>query len=354
MTRSQDSFKKRVKNFRKTFSSFGVDAFLIENPTDIFYFTGVKLSRGTFFVAQKTATLCVDGRYTEMAKKSSPFPVSSIQDEALEKLWKSPRWKQLSTIGFDTSLSFAEHKKLKTFFSKLKRKLKPCDHPIQKQRAIKDSKELSDLKKSAALLWKGFMHIRKSLKVGMTEAELAQQFEFYCRKNGAEALSFEPIIAFGVNSALPHHHSGSRKLKNGDVVLVDIGVVLNGYMSDMTRVIFFGEVPKKIQELSRIVKQAHKEVLKHLRPGVEVAELDHIARKVMGKKEKLFLHSLGHGIGLNVHEYPLISKKTKKVKLEAGMVITIEPGLYLPGVGGIRHEDMLVITKTGYQNLLKI
>jgi Xaa-Pro aminopeptidase len=354
MTRSQDFFKKRVKDFRKALSSFGVDVFLIENPIDIFYFTGVKLSTGTFYITRRTAILCVDGRYMEMAKKSSPFPVRSIQEKALEKLWKSPSWKELFTIGFDTEISFAEYKRLKAFFSKLKRKLKPCNHPVQKQRAIKDNSELRALKKSAALLWKGFLHIRKNLKVGITESELALLFEWYSRKNGAEALSFKPIIAFGDHSALPHHHSGHRKLKKGDVVLVDIGVVFQGYMSDMTRVIFFGEVPKKMQEFSRLVKQAHKEVLLHLRPGVEVAKLDHIARTVMGKEEKRFLHSLGHGIGLNVHEYPLISKKTKKVKLEAGMVITIEPGLYLPGVGGIRHEDMFVITKTGYQNLLTL
>lgn len=354
MEASHSYFKKRVKNFRKTFLGYGVDAFLIQNPTDIFYFTGIKLSKGKLFIAQRNSILCVDGRYTELAKKNSPFPVKALDDESLRKLFGSSSWKEMQVMGFDTSISFAEHKKLKTFFSQLKKKLKGCDFPIQKERAIKDGRELLLIKKSADLLWKGFLHVRKHLKVGITELELAQIFEFYSKKNGAEVLSFEPIIAFGAHAALPHYRCGSRKLKKGDVVLLDIGVVLNGYSSDMTRTLFFGEVPKKIQELNDVVQKTHQEVLKHIRPGIEVAELDHIARKVMGKKEKHFLHSLGHGIGLDVHEYPLISKKTEKVKLEAGMVITIEPGLYLPGIGGVRHEDMIVVTKTGYQNLFKV
>lgn len=351
MKLSKDTFKRRVKHFRKSFSDFGVDSFMIHNTTDIFYFTGVKLSRGKLFISKKSISLCVDGRYTEIAKNSSPFPVRSIERDALIKLWKAPSWKGLRIVGFDTSISFAQHKQEKTLFSKLNKKLKACDLPIQKERAIKDATELRYLKKSAELLWKGFLHIKKHLKAGVTELELSHLFEFYCKSHGAEGLSFEPIIAFGAGSALPHYHCGNRKLKTGDVVLIDIGVVLNGYMSDMTRTLFFGSPPKRIQEIDRVVKKAHNEVLKYLKEGVEVAELDLIARKVMGKEEKHFLHSLGHGIGLDVHEYPLISKKTKNVQLEAGMVITIEPGLYLPGVGGVRHEDMVVITKTGYKNL---
>nr|NGX51499.1 putative peptidase [Chlamydiota bacterium] len=278
MRRSQETFKRRVKNFRREFPSLGVDAFSIENPTDIFYFTGVKLSRGKFFISPRSATLCVDGRYIESAKKDSPFQVRSIGEEALKKLWNSPSWKVLKVIGFDSALSVAEHKKLKAL---LKRAVKACDIPVQKLRAIKDATELLQLKKSAALLWKGFLYLRRNLKVGVTEIELAHRFEFYCKKNGAEALSFKPIIAFGKNSALPHHHSGPTRLKKGDVVLIDIGVVLNAYMSDMTRVLFFGAVPKRIVALLATVKKAHSAVLKACRPGVDVAKLDLIARKAM-------------------------------------------------------------------------
>lgn len=348
---SHNSFKKRVKAFRQTFLSLGIEAFLVENPTDILYFTGLKMSRGKLLISERSSILCVDGRYKEMAAQNSPFPVRSIEQKAFLKIWQSNGWKSISTIGFDTAISFAQYQSLKRFFSKLKKRVKPCVMPIQKLRAIKDTVELRFLKKSAALLWEGFSYLQGQLKVGVTESELAYKFEFYCKQHGAEALSFDPIIAFGSNTALPHYHTGRKKLKKGDAVLVDIGIVLNGYSSDMTRMIFFGEVSKRIQELSKIVKLAHIEVLKACKPGVEIAELDLMARKVMGKEEKHFLHSLGHGIGLDVHEYPLISKKTANVKLEAGMVVTIEPGLYVPGVGGVRYEDMIVITKTGHQNL---
>ena len=133
-------------------------------------------------------------------------------------------------------------------------------------------------------------------------------------------------------------------------MLIDIGVNVDGYMSDMTRVVFFGSVSEKIKEINCVVKDTHKAVLTKIAPGIKVSELDKFARNFMGKYEKHFIHSLGHGIGLNVHEYPFISSKTKNVELQEGMVITIEPGIYLQGMGGARHEDMSVVTKTGYTN----
>lgn len=327
-----------------------VDGFVIENPTDLYYFLGLQLSRGRFLITEKSATLFVDGRYFEVAKKNSPFPVKALEKKALEEVLKKSKEK---VFGFDHDLSIRAHKELKTSFSKTRKKLKGFDEPTLRVRMIKDRKEQDLIKKSSELLWKGFLHLRKKLKVGVSELELAKEFEFFVKKRGAEALSFEPIVAFGSNSALPHHHSSQRKLKKNEVVLLDIGVVLNGYASDMTRIVFFGKVSKRMEELYRTVREAHQAALDLCKAGLPIAKLDQAARKVMGKEEKHFLHSLGHGIGLDVHEYPRISSKLKKGKLEEGMVITIEPGLYLSGVGGIRYEDMIIITKTGYKNLFK-
>ncbi|MCB1106541.1 MAG: aminopeptidase P family protein [Chlamydiia bacterium] len=327
----------------------GVQGFVIENPTDISYFTGLKLSRGRLLVGPRTTTLFVDGRYTEVAKKGSPYPVKELTDKALREAIL--KLKGIKKYGYDTSLSVAAYYLLKKGF--VKRTLKGIDQPTLLVRGIKDQRELGLLKKSADLLWKGFLHVRKKLKVGISEWELAQEFEFYVKKLGAQALSFEPIIAFGENSALPHHHSGCRKLKKGDVVLVDVGVVLNGYASDMTRVLFFGEVPKRIQEIYLIARKAHQAAINICKAGIKTALLDQAAREAMGKDEKLFIHALGHGIGLDVHEYPRIAKNSEREVLQEGMVITIEPGLYLPGVGGVRYEDMVVITKTGCRNLFK-
>ena len=351
MMRSKSYFKKRILKFRRILSSKNLDGFIIENPTDLTYFTGLKLSRGRLLISQRSALLFVDGRYFTEAKKESPYPVKKLGKTELENVLKS--WKGATAFGFDTSLSVAAYRALKSSFLQTKKKLKGLNQPTLHVRAVKDDKELADLKESAALLWKGFIYLRKKLKVGVSEIELAREFEFYMKKKGAEALSFPPIVAFGENSALPHHHSGSRKLKKNEVVLIDIGVVLNGYASDMTRVIFFGTVSKKVEELFQVVKKAHRAALEKCRPGEPIASLDKAARSVMGSKEKYFVHALGHGIGLDVHEYPRISSDLRKGQLEEGMVITIEPGLYLPRVGGIRYEDMIVITKTGYQNLFK-
>lgn len=348
---SKSYFRKRILKFRKIFSTMGLDGFIIENPTDLTYFTGLKLSRGRLLISKRSVVLFVDGRYLTQAKKESPYPVKNLGKTELETVLKS--WKGSTTFGFDMSLSVAAYRTIKLSFSKTKKKLQGFSQPTLKVRAIKDTKELASLKESAALLWKGFIYLRKKLKVGVTEIELAREFEFYMKKRGAEALSFPPIVAFGENSALPHHHSSTRKLKKNEVVLIDIGVVLNGYASDMTRVIFFGTVSKRIEEIFRFVKRAHQAALEKCRPGEAIATLDEVARKVMGTEEKHFVHALGHGIGLDVHEYPRICSELRKEKLEAGMVITIEPGLYLPGIGGIRYEDMIVITKTGYENLFK-
>ena len=256
----------------------------------------------------------------------------------------------MKTYGFDTGLTVAAHKELKKHFSKLGKTFKGVDMPTQKVRSIKDVGELAKLKKSAALLRRGFLFIKKQLKTGITEEVVAREFELYMKKMGAEALSFEPIIAFGENSASPHYHPGKRKLKKGDVVLIDIGVVVEGYASDMTRILFWGEVTQKIHETYKLVRRAQKGAMEVCKAGVLISELEEVAREIMGKEEKYFVHALGHGIGLDVHEYPRVATSSTG-HLEEGMVITIEPGIYLPGAFGIRYEDMVLITKTGHQKI---
>jgi Xaa-Pro aminopeptidase len=237
---------------------------------------------------------------------------------------------------------------------KLEVKLIPVTHSFKTLRAIKEKQEIVLMKKSAALLWKGFQFLRKALKKGVTEKELATRFEIFCLENGAERLAFEPIIAFGKNGAMPHYRSQNVKLKDGDAVLIDIGVVLNNYHSDMTRVVFYKKEDPYIRHLYDIVKRAQMSALKLCRPGTKFKELDLAARKIMREEgvEDLFVHSLGHGIGLETHEYPRIKfdNEDKDVVLESGMVFTVEPGLYVPGKGGVRYEDTIVITPTGYAN----
>lgn len=335
----------RLEHFQRELK---VDGCIIDAPIDLFYLTGLTLSLGRLVVTRKSATLFVDGRYLEVCQKSKIVKAELASEAAILKFTS-----KLKTIGFDSqTTTVAQFEKLKKWFGI---KLKPTPHPLQSLRAIKDKEEIAALKKSANLLWRGFEHVKSLLKGGITEEALAKEFEIFCLKKGASSLAFEPIIAFGENSAMPHYRAGKRKLKKGDIVLIDIGVVVDSYASDMTRVVYFGKVDPRLIQMDSVVRASHQAALKICRPGTRVGKLDEAARKVMrqAKMEHLYVHSLGHGVGLETHEFPRIrfNGEDKGVILEAGMAITIEPGLYLPGVGGIRHEDTIVITEGGYLNL---
>lgn len=326
------------------------DSFLIEDPIDLFYLTGLNLSRGMLFVSKERVCLFVDGRYLEAAQQLTSMDVSFLKESALLKFIKD---NQIDEIIFDSAKTSCE--RLEQLRKSLKTRFKAKPHLVRDLRAIKNRKEIEKLKESARLNYAGFEHIAKQLKVGVSERELSVAYEIFCLKEGAEKPAFEPIIAFGKNSALPHYRAGGARLKKGDVVLFDLGAQLDGYASDMTRVRFFGPANAKLKQFYTVVRDAHQAALTLCKAGVQVGALDRAARAVMASAgvEELFVHSLGHGIGLEVHEFPLIknSGPDHLFLLKEGMAITIEPGLYLPGTGGIRYEDTLLITENGFLNL---
>lgn len=348
---SRKKSKHHLKKLEKSFD-FNVDALIIENPVNLLYLTGISLSSGNLFVHPKGSHLFVDGRYLEAAKANACTSVSLISEKAIKE-WIAK--KKIKTLGFDSvSTSYERYQKLKKLTHGIC-KLEAFPNPLKEMRRLKSIDELAALRKSARLLWKGFQYIKKNVKAGMTEKELARNFEIFCLKNGAEKMAFEPIIAFGVNSALPHHRASNAKIGSNGHLLIDIGVVVDRYHSDMTRIIFFSKIDPQIKKIYTVVENAKKAALALCRPGAKLGELDRAARSVMAqvKMEKYFIHSLGHGVGLEIHEFPRISSKgdDRNVVLEAGMVITIEPGLYLPNIGGVRLEDTIIITKNGYENL---
>lgn len=331
----------------KLFKASNVDALIIEKPIDLLYLTGLNLSLGTLVITKKGGQLFVDGRYIEFAKKHAPCHVELTTVQAVTAALKSH-----SHIGFDSvETSYARWKELEKLAGK---KLKPVTKPTDSIRAIKSPEELKELKKSATLLWKGFEYIKKQLKVGITEKEVASRFEVFCLQQGASSMAFEPIVAFGKNTAYPHYRPQQARLKKGDTVLVDIGVIVNHYNSDMTRTFFFGKPDPRVVTLHAVVKEAHDAALKICKPGIPLGDLDKAATDVIKRAglEKYITHSLGHGVGLEIHEFPRIKHKgiDGDQILREGMVITIEPGLYWEGVGGCRYEDTIVVTKKGYEN----
>jgi Xaa-Pro aminopeptidase len=192
-------------------------------------------------------------------------------------------------------------------------------------------------------------HVVSLLQPFVTEKELAWEFEKYCRERGAERMAFNPIIAFGENTSFPHHSTSDRPWKEREPVMIDVGCVLNSYASDVTRTLWSSDVAPPYARLLEIVQSAQKAALALCKPNTRIGDLDAAARQVMRQEgvEELYLHSLGHGIGLETHEFPRVSIKAdeRDTPLEEGMVITIEPGLYVAGVCGARHEDTIIVTQ---------
>lgn len=324
------------------------EGFVVEAPIDLLYLTGLNLSKGRLWVSRTEVCLFVDGRYLAVAQAKAPCPVHLWEEKKMRAVFGSGK-----RIAFDSAFtSYDGFLALQKGFAEVE--WVPIANGLKGRRLYKEAVEVAALKRAATLTWKGYHHILTQLREGITEGELALEFEFFCRKQGASGLSFEPIIAFGENSAYPHHRAGATKLQKNQLILIDVGAVVDQYRGDMTRVHAFGTIDPKLKQLEKWVTGAQKKAVAHVRPGVRIGELDQIVREEFRKEgvESLFTHSLGHGIGLETHEYPRIKfdGEDRDLVLQAGMVFTIEPGLYQPGLGGIRYEDTVLVTEEGCEN----
>lgn len=335
----------------------GCDAIMIDNPIDIFYLTGIELSLGKLIVTkERVATLFVDGRYYERCRLV-PFIEVVLTDAGVLEQWFENKgkghWKALAfDSAFTTYKGYLELEKV-IAKSGLEVTLQPLDAPVKFLRRLKEPEEIELLRKAADLGSEGFDYVCSILQEGITEQEVANELAIFWKRKGARALAFESIIAFGANSSMPHYRPGNVPLRKGDIVLIDIGVNVDHYHSDMTRTVFFGPPAPFLQEKYLAVKEAQEHAIAMCRPGVLIKDVDAAARDLLPKEH--FVHGLGHGVGLEIHESPILNYKhpDKDLCLEEGMVITIEPGVYYPDVGGIRIEDTIVITANGYEDLTK-
>lgn len=339
----------RIERVCKWVKEQKLDALLIENPADLFYLTGVLCSVGRLILKPEGAFLLVDGRYYEMAKKQGPpCEIVLAGKDALSEVLQS-----VKKVGFDSAFfTIDRYEALKTTIPR--KEWVAVSKPLKNFRAFKDTGEIAALKRAARVTWEGYQKVLKNLKEGVTEMEIALDFELYCRRNGASKLTFEPIVAFGENSAYPHYRAGQARLKKNQIVLLDLGAVVDQYRGDMTRVFFFGEPHPDLERFYRLVQSAHDAAAAAVRPGIKIGDLDRIARSILAKEEveSLFTHALGHGVGLEAHEYPSVRAdgEDRDLLLRPGMVFTIEPGLYLPGVGGVRYENTFAVTEHGAEN----
>lgn len=322
---------------------------LITHLQNLRYLIGFTGTSGFLLMGKKNFFI-TDFRYRgvaeqlEQSKTRVPFEFIEMDKNFDQKL------KKLA----DRSLEFEENHMTVASLRNWKKKLRsvkfvPLKHRVEELRLIKDSEEIKNLKKSQEINEKALFRIKKLLKTSVTELEIAWQIKVIGHELGAEDISFEPIVAFGSNSAIPHHQNTARKLKANEVILVDMGMKYKGYCSDMTRTFLPPKPSSEQRHVYELVYEAQEAAIRALKAGIKCSKLDKIARKTMGKFEQHFGHSLGHGIGLDVHESPSLSFKSKET-LKEGMVVTVEPGIYLPGKFGVRIEDMGLVTKNGYDN----
>jgi Xaa-Pro aminopeptidase len=259
---------------------------------------------------------------------------------------------KIENLGFEEEVvTFSQYS---SFKEKFNCELTPLDGMVENIRVIKNEAEIASIKKAAEIADNAFEHMRKFIKVGMTELEIALELEFFMKKQGAKFLSFPSIVASGYRSSLPHGEPTNKVVQNGEFLTLDYGCVFEEYCSDMTRTFVIGQPDEKMLEVYNTVLEAQLLALEAIKPGVKASLIDKIARDYITKKGygDYFGHGLGHGVGREIHEAPSVNSKSEII-LSAGMVITDEPGIYLPNFGGVRIEDLVVVTENGCETLSK-
>ncbi len=335
------------------FGELKVDAFLVSGLPNIRYLSGFTGDHALLLATPDSLMLFTDPRYTIQASDECTCPVKTIHKGPLDAAAvQMIGRKRLKRIGFEAlRMTYDVYQRLKESLP-LGASLKPLGAVIERLRMVKSPEEIERIRTSVNTNSTAFAKTVSSVRQGVSESAIAGQLEYEMRRLGAEKAAFETIVAFGERAALPHAQPTSKKLANDEIVLIDMGACQAGYMSDMTRVLFLGQPNRKIQHMYQAVLKAQLAALDSVRPGVTASHIDRQARKVLASEglAKEFVHSTGHGLGLEIHEPPRLGK-TDKTRLEAGMVITIEPGAYIRGFGGIRIEDTVLVTKSGCEIL---
>jgi Xaa-Pro aminopeptidase len=334
----------------------GADALLITHLPDVRYLTAFTGSNAAVALYKGKATLFTDGRYTTQARdETRGVKIDIDKGSAVVRAVAYLAKQGATSCAFDsghTTVTELEAMR-KALPGKLRRSFfLSTDGLVARIREIKGPSEIAALRKAAALGCKLFENVLQHIVSGASEIEVAAQLELAARLSGAEAMSFETIAASGPRSALPHGHATRAKLPKRGFLTLDFGVVLNGYCSDMTRTVHLGKPTRQEWDVYHSVLEAQQAAVAAVRPGVPCGDVDEAARSVLrkAKLEKAFSHSTGHGVGLEIHEGPRIAAKQQQV-LEPGMIITIEPGVYLPGKFGVRIEDMVLVTGKGHEVL---
>jgi Xaa-Pro aminopeptidase len=359
MRNTRDGSARHWRSLRRLMAEQGIEALLVTHLPDVRWLCGFTGSNAALAVTASRAVLFTDGRYTTqareethgarvmIAKKSALRECCALLGESAKRAWFDPQQTSVADLGLMRSGLSAKQRR--GFFVALERPL------VSTLRMVKDEDELSLMGEAAVLGCDLFEAMLPRIESGMTEGSLAAELEYEARRRGAEGMSFETIVASAARSALPHGRSTQAKLPRNGFVTLDFGVILNGYCSDMTRTVHMGRASQEERAAYEAVLEAQEAAVSAVKPGATCGEVDKAARDVLEKARlgKYFTHSTGHGVGLEIHEQPRVAAG-QEMRLEAGMVITIEPGVYLPGKFGIRIEDMVAVIQDGNRILTPV
>lgn len=356
-------FENRIQNLQNLLTKQSIDALLVTSPYNISYLTGIfafsiEEREARILVTKQNIYLFTDARYTEMVKDKAPFATLleiSSKNSFIKLLKQTIDKEKIKSLYFEEeNITYKEIADIEEGLENIQ--LIPDSDIVESLREIKDSNEIEKIKKACRLTDDAFDFILKFLKPEVSELEIKSKLENFIRRNGGE-LSFESIVAFGKNSSIPHHLSGNTNLKTNDIILMDFGAKFEGYCSDCTRMAFLGKPTSQFEKMYMATKDAQQKALDHLsqfqKKDFKPDEIAIMANNILKKHGFSDIpHGLGHGVGLQVHENPRLSPFSRG-KLKANMVITIEPGVYIPNFGGVRIEDTVLISKNGIEILTK-
>lgn len=344
-----------IKDLQKLLSELQNGACaLIISPENRKYFTGFDSSDGFLLVSPDRAVFITDGRYIEAAEKQ----ISNCEVRLLGKTY--PQIAEIlgemechRLLVESTRMTVSTYNSLKGVLKKISVSTDTTlDSIVNTLRSVKTENEVESIVKAQRIAEDAFEHILKFIKVGVTEKEIALELDFYMLRHGGEALSFETIAVSGKNSSMPHGVPGNKKIENGDFITMDFGTVINGYHSDMTRTVAIGFATDEMKNVYNAVLNAQQNCLDKIKAGIRCKDGDEFARLVIRDAGfcQYFTHSTGHGVGVEIHEFPNLSPASDSV-LQVGNIVTVEPGIYIPEKFGVRIEDMALITENGCNNL---
>jgi len=328
----------------------GAQAVLVTNPPNRRFLSGFTGSAGAVWVSEARRAVLVDFRYVEQAKGQCPGWEVVQFDELEKSVAELIAAEKIASVAIEAQhVTVSELAKWRrAFFAEIVE----TEGIVEAERMVKTPEEIDKIRRAASIADYAFAQVLPQLRAGVSERDIALELEFAMRKAGASGVSFRPIVAAGTRSALPHAEPGNRLFAYGDFVVMDFGCVYDGYCSDMTRTVVVGEPTEQHLLIYDLVLRAQLEALKAVKPGVTGKDVDTVARSIIaeGGYGQYFGHGLGHGVGLEIHERPRLSQKDETV-LEPGMIVTVEPGIYLPDFGGVRIEDLVLVTADGCEIL---